>query len=54
MSKKPRIKTEDNPAYVSSSNVARVLQGQEEVELGVGDQEYETIGVANRDPLKID
>ena len=51
MAKKPRIVTEDNPAYVCSSNVARVLQSQEEVELGVGDQEYETIGVANCDLL---
>ena len=51
MSKKPRIKTKDNPAYVSSSTVARVLQSQEEFESGVGDQEYETIGVADCDPL---
>ena len=50
MSKKPRIKTEDNPAYISTSNVARVLQSQE-VDLGVGDQEYETIEVADCDPL---
>ena len=51
VSKKPRIKTEDNPAYVSSSNVARVLLSQEEVDLGVGGQEYETIGVPNCDLL---
>ena len=43
VSKKPRIETEDNPAYGSSSNVVRVLQSQKELELGVGDQEYETI-----------
>ena len=40
VSKKTRIETEDNPAYVSSSHVASQLQ---EVELGVRDQEYETI-----------
>ena len=46
VAKKPRIVTEDNPAYVCSSNVA-----SQEAGLGVGDQEYETIGVANCDPL---
>ena len=50
MSKKTRIETEENAAYISSSNVARVLQSKE-VELGVGDQEYETIGVADREVL---